>query len=167
MPEKKSIPVNASETQDINKQVPADIIKNRIQEFAATTAITENGLHLLKHDDVTFEFFNGELLVFTNDDFIFENLNNQKSALADLLVKFYGGRVQVKIVLEQGTERVDRLSLANNSKTDSEVNNKEKAVRSSNESVSEKIDISDKSVLEQKIINLFGAEDITSRVEGS
>jgi DNA polymerase III subunit gamma/tau len=166
-PEKQSNPVKTAEVTDINKLVPAEILKSRIKEFATTTAITENGLHLLKHDDVTFEFFNGELLVFTNDDFIFENLNNQKSALADLLVKFFGGRVQVKIVLEQGNERVDRLSLSNNSKTDSDKNNKEKAVRSSNENVSEKIDMSDKSVLEQKIINLFGAEDITSRVEGS
>lgn len=166
MPETEKAPAILN-IPDINKPVDAEIIKNSIREFLGLSIITENGLSLIRHDDITFEIFNGEILVFTSDDFIYENLDNQKTKLADFLVKYFGGRIQVKVVLEKEPGNLQRFSLKGSHGGDVNFKNKENSIGTSNVIVSEKIDLESKSAIEQKIINLFGAEDITNRIDGN
>ncbi len=146
--------------------IDAETLRQHLPEFLVTGGVAENGLLLLRHEDVYYGIFNGEIIVYTPQEFIYENLAGQREKLINLLKEFFGGRVQVKILTgeENYSEGFCRINVP-----DSEgfgKLNKENGLRSSIGIVSEKVDIKDRSLIEQKIISLFGAEDITNRLNG-
>ncbi len=75
--------------------------------------------------------------------------------------------MQVKVIIEKNLTTEKKLKLKDISPGETNLSGYENTIGTSNVNNSEKIDISSKSLLEQKIINLFGAEDITGRIEGN
>jgi DNA polymerase III subunit gamma/tau len=169
--------ISVSSVKNI-KYTDANTLKNNWQNFIDKYANSGTGLSSLKqNNEFIVKFFDTEIIIYSKNSFITENLNSKKRELSEYLELFFGSSIRYKILTysqnpsvkeDEEIQIIDELSVDDDeieeiiddeiiSPVDIIILNKQKEIDSSNVIEQSEIQEIDLSPLEDKLVKLFGA----------
>ncbi|OGU41956.1 MAG: DNA polymerase III, subunit gamma and tau [Ignavibacteria bacterium GWB2_35_12] len=163
-----------NKTTEQIRQVPAsgNIISSENleagwNEFVSKYGNKDTGFYLLNHMEmISPVFFNGEVILETNEKFIYDLLSKKTLNLEKLMKEFYGSEVNAKFSLGASQKITVDKDIKDNQKLNEEGNagieilgkpNSKGMAKPNNE---DNNDNSDKSPIEKAIIDMFNAKEI-------
>ncbi|TAL68686.1 MAG: DNA polymerase III subunit gamma/tau [Bacteroidetes bacterium] len=164
---------NKSENES-NKQIKSsgnsieiNQLENGWSGFLSKYANKETGFYMLNHGDLVSPlFFNGEIVLETNEQFIYELFHKKTHELEKLLTEYYGGEVKTKFSLGKSKQSEtisnsgNKLTLAGEDVQKIEILGKPELKSTMDKHENGVEDITDKTPIEQAIIDIFNAKEI-------
>lgn len=181
-PEKKIInePVENYSKEKVNKTeeqprkvstsgtiITSETLESGWNDFVSKYGNKETGFYLLNHPNmISPVFFNGEVILETNENFIYDLLHKKTHELEKLMSEFYGDKINAKFSLGtsqiSSTKKINQESLKNTVEngTGIEIPGKPNAKGKNNIMNTGNTDNSDKTPIEKAIIDMFNAKEI-------
>ena len=153
-----------------NGSADAGILEERWDEFKKQYGTSKYNLFVLTQNDIiTARFFNGEIVIQCKNDFIVENLKAKITSLKELLLRFYGTPVNLRIIREEFVVKTQEIPSKNSDeqtekfKSEESSNlilNKEKPDKSSRIQLKNDMQPEVLAPIEEALIEMFGARQL-------